>query len=213
MPNEITESLVELKEEKVIDLVRNKVESGEDPFEILDKVQEGMEKIGGKFDEGKYFVADLMLAGEIMEEIMEILKPHLAEEQENGGEDEEVVIMGTVQDDIHNLGKDIVITMLEANGFQVRDLGVDVNPEKFIKAIEEEEANVVGMSCLLVSNIENIEATIEEIEDSGLREDVRIMIGGGPLQSNVAEKVGADGFGQGANDAVTMTKDWIGGSA
>jgi 5-methyltetrahydrofolate--homocysteine methyltransferase len=167
-----------------------------------------MEIVGQRFESGEYFLPQLIMAGEILKQLSERVKPHL-----KGETDSNVlgrVLMGTVQGDIHNIGKDIVVFMLQVNGFEVRDLGIDVPPEKFIEGIKDFKPQVVGMSGLLTLAFDSMKNTVRAIADAGLRDRVKIMIGGGQTSEKIRQYAGADGYGQDAMTAVHLAKDWTG---
>ncbi|TFF63750.1 MAG: cobalamin-binding protein [Promethearchaeota archaeon] len=206
---EISKAIVNLEEDKVIKLVKEKLEAGKDPMEILEAGRKGMSKIGEESGEGgSVFLTDLIMAGEIFREVMEILMPKLVDKKE---ESKGKVVIGTVQGDIHNIGKDIVITFLEAEGYDVIDLGVDVPPEKFIEAIKENNPHVVGLSGLLTLSIEPMKKTIQSIESADLRKDLKIIIGGERTDEEVSEYVGADAWVNDAVEGVKIINQWIGG--
>jgi methanogenic corrinoid protein MtbC1 len=206
---EISKAIVDLEEDKVIRLVKEKLEAGEDPMEILEAGRKGMSKIGEESGEGgSVFLTDLIMAGEIFREVMDILMPKLVDKK---AESKGKVVIGTVQGDIHNIGKDIVITFLEAEGFEVIDLGVDVPPEKFLDSIRENNPDVVGLSGLLTLSIEPMKKTIKAIEDANLRENLKIIVGGERMDQEVSEYVGAEAWVNDAVEGVKIIKNWVGG--
>jgi len=183
--------------------------AGTQPEEILDQGRTAMQIIGDKFECGEYFLPELIISGDILSSIAEQLKPYLKTDdtQDKLGK----VVVGTVSGDIHDIAKDIVITMLDVNGFDV-DLGVDVPAENFVAAAQEHQATMVGLSGFLTLAIDPMRDTIAAFKAAGLN-DVKIMIGGGPINELVCEDVGADSWGANAMDAVTIAKGWAGGSA
>ena len=199
--------MADLNEEKVKKLVSEGIAAGVPAARILKECQTGMVEIGKRYEEGKYFVSELMYAGEIMKDIMAELEPKL-----KGAPEPEAtlgkVVLGTVKGDIHDLGKDLVALMLRGVGFEVIDLGVDVAPEKFVKAIRESGAKIVGMSVFLTMAYESATATVNAIKEARLRDKVSIMIGGGPVTELVREKTGCDFYGKdaaaGANYALKV---------
>ncbi len=195
----LSQAMASLAEDEVKKLIKEKLESGVSADEILKECQTGMFEIGNLYENGTYFVSELMYAGEIMKDIMADLGPMLKGEQESA-ETRGTVVLGTVKGDIHDLGKDVVALMLRGAGFEVIDLGVDAAPEKFVNAIKESGATVVGMSVFLTMAYEAATATVNAIKEAGLRDQVSIMIGGGPVTDLVCEKTGADFYGK---DAVT----------
>ncbi len=204
---EISEAIVELEEEKVLRLVKEKLEANEDPLQILEACRKGMTMIGSKSGD-TIFLTDLIMAGEIFNEAMELLMPKLVgSSTQNLGK----VVIGTVQGDIHNIGKDIAINFLKAEGFEIVDLGVDTPPEKFIDAIKEHKPPVVGMSGLLTLSIEPMKKTIEAIKAANLRADVKVIVGGERMDDDVCNHIGADAWVNDAIEGVNIIKKWVGG--
>lgn len=199
--------MADLKEEEVLDLAREMIRDGMDSFKILDAARLAMEKVGKRFETGEYFLPDLIMAGEILREVSEIVKPHIKQERKEGKEGR--VVIGTVEGDIHDIGKDIVVFMLDVNGYEVYDLGVDVPPEKFLEKIKEVSPQVLGLSGFLTLAFDAMKRTVEEIEKAGLRDKIKIMIGGGQIDERVREYVGADAYGKDAIAAVNLCKKWI----
>jgi methylmalonyl-CoA mutase cobalamin-binding domain/chain len=197
----LSQAMADLAEEKAKKLVKEKIEAGVPASEILKECQMGMAEIGKRYEEGKYFVSELMYAGEIMKDIMVDLGPMLSGEPKTESRLGRVVL-GTVKGDIHDLGKDVVALMLRGVGFEVIDLGVDVPPEKFVAAVKDSGAEILGMSVFLTMAYEAATATVNAIKEAGLRDKVFIMIGGGPVTDLVREKTGCDFYGK---DAVAGT--------
>lgn len=205
---EISEAIVELEEEKVLRLVREKLAANEDPLQILEACRKGMTKIGSESGD-TVFLTDLIMAGEIFNEVMELLMPKLVgSSTQNLGK----VVIGTVQGDIHNIGKDIAINFLKAEGFEIVDLGVDVPPEKFIDAIKEHDPPVVGMSGLLTLSIEPMKKTIEAMSAANLRTGVKVIAGGERMDDDVCKHIGADAWVNDAIEGVKIIKKWVGGA-
>jgi 5-methyltetrahydrofolate--homocysteine methyltransferase len=209
MAGDLVNLLADLKEQEALALVRERIDRGEDPMAVLDDARAAMEVVGRRFEENTYFIPDLVYSGEILKTISEIIKPLLVKEKEEADKLGKVLI-GTVAGDIHDIGKNIVAFLLEVNGFDVRDIGVDVPAAKFVEAIKEFEPDVVGLSCLLTVAFDAMKDTITAIRDAGLRDRVKIMIGGGVVDENLVPYVGADGFEQYASGAVTISKKWLG---
>jgi len=204
----ITKAIEELEEQKVLQLVKEKVDAGEDPIKILEACRVGMAEIG-KGSGDTIFLTDLIMAGEIFNEAMEILMPKLVSgSTQNLGK----VVIGTVEGDIHNIGKDITINFLKAEGFEVIDLGVDVPPQKFVDAINEHNPPVVGMSGLLTLSIEPMKKAVEAIVAANLRDKVKVIIGGERTDEEVRKYVGADAWVNDAIDGVKIIKNWVGGA-
>ena len=208
MSKQLVEAIVDMREEEALKLVREMVDSGSDPMAILVSTREAMDLVGQRFEEGTYFLPELMLAGEMMNQITEIIKPKLAEmpDRERHGK----VLIGTVQGDIHDIGKNIVSFMLDVNGFEVLDLGVDVPSQKFVEAIQEFQPQVVALSGFLTLSFDSMKNTVAAIKSTGLRDKVKIMIGGGQINEDVKEYAGADGYGRDAVAGISMAKKWVG---
>ncbi len=204
---EFVNALADLDEAKTIELTKRRVEAGEDPFAILEDVRKATDIIGKRFEEGRYFVSDLIMAGEILKQIMDIVKPLIGEKD---GEKKGKVVIGTVEGDVHDIGKNIVIALLEAEGFEVVDLGVDQPPEAFVNAIKEHNPDVVGLSGLLTEAIESMKKTVEAIKEAGLRDRVKIIIGGGRTDEEAKEYVGADDWADDAAVGVRKIKALMG---
>jgi 5-methyltetrahydrofolate--homocysteine methyltransferase len=164
--------------------------------------------VGQRFEKGVYFLPHLMMAGEMLKEISNLIKP-LIQEQKTGDQGGKVLI-GTVEGDIHDIGKNIVVFLLEANGFQVRDIGINQKPAKFVEAIKEFQPKVVGMSGLLTLAFDSMKKTVQAIEEAGLRKTVRIMIGGGVVTEKIKDYSGADAYAPDAMAGVRLCKQWIG---
>ena len=201
--NELSESVVLFKEKEVKNMVQEYIDGGVSPEEILVSLQEGLIEIGNRFERGKCFTPELMYGAEIVRSSTELLKPLLKKEDvPRKGK----VILGTVFGDIHNIGKDLVKLLLEGDGYQVIDLGENVNPDKFVKAIKENDAKLVGLSALLTMSFDSITGTVKAIADAGLKKKVKIMVGGAPVTELVREKSGSDFYGRDAFEAVKYTR-------
>lgn len=208
MPEDLVKLIVSLDENKAVELVRKKVNAGEDPLKILDQVRTAMAKVGDKFEKKEFFLPDLIMSGEILRQIAEILEPKLkagAEVKRLGK-----IVLGTVFGDIHDIGKDVVKFIMDANGFDVTDLGVDVPKEKFVEAIKTENPDIVALSGFLTLAYDSMKETIKEIEKAGLRDKVKIMIGGGQMDETIRKYVNADAYGKDAVEAVAIAKKWVG---
>jgi len=192
----LKEALANLEEENTYRIVNEKLDAGSSAREILRECQTGMKIVGERYNSEEYFVADLMYAGEIMRNVMNTLTPHMKGSED--AEDAGTVVIGTVKGDIHDLGKDVVIITLQGNGLKVIDLGVDVPAEKFVEAIRENRPEVVGMSVFLTSCFPSTENIVKAISDAGLRDRVKIMIGGAPVTEVVAKETGCDYYGKDA---------------
>ena len=204
--DQLKDAIVELDEDEAVELVKQCLDEGVAPGELLAVCQAAMERVGELFEEEEYFVSNLMMSGEVFTAIAEILTPLLAA---SGGETRGTVIMGTVKGDVHNIGKDIVVNMLKASNFAVVDLGVDVAPQAFIDSVKETGARIVGMSGLLTLAFDSMKETIDLMAENGLRDQVKVMIGGGPVDENVRRIVGADAYSPDAQKAVRQAQEWV----
>jgi methanogenic corrinoid protein MtbC1 len=209
MSQKLIDAIADMREDEALALVKEMIDSGVKPFAILNDVKTAMDVIGQRYEEGTYFLPELMLAGEMMNQIMEVVKPGMAEsaEEEHLGK----VLIGTVKGDIHDIGKDIVTFMLKVSGFDVLDLGVDIPAQNFVEAIKDFRPQVVGLSGFLTLAFDEMKATVEAIEKAGLRDKVKVMIGGGQMDEAVKDFVGADAYGKDAMAAVKLAKGWVGG--
>jgi 5-methyltetrahydrofolate--homocysteine methyltransferase len=205
---EFINALVDLKEEEAVQIVEERLKAGEDPFKIMDDIRRAMEIVGNRFANNEYFISDLLYAGEILKTITALIKPKLSKEAQTKRLGK--IVFGTVAGDIHDIGKGIVAFMLEVNGFEVYDLGVDVPEEKFVEKIKETGATIVGLSGFLTLAFDSMKRTVEAIEKAGLRNKVKIMIGGGQITEEVRQYVGADAYGKDAMEAVSLAKKWVG---
>jgi methanogenic corrinoid protein MtbC1 len=206
MLDQLAQALADLEEEQVLEIVHEKLENGTQPLSILQACQQGMVEVGERFETSEYFISDLMMSGEIFKQVSEILEPHLKSATRISGG---AVVIGTVEGDIHNIGKDIVVNMLKSANLDVTDLGVDVPPAQFVDALKETNATVVCMSGLLTLAFDAMKETVSAIDEAGLRDRVRIMVGGGPVNGLVCEVVGADDWGADAQAAVRLAKTWL----
>jgi methanogenic corrinoid protein MtbC1 len=208
MSKELVNAIADMREAETLKLVKEMVEGGSEPMAILGAAREAMDIVGKRYEEGAYFLPELMLAGEMLNQITDILKPELAKlpEIKRHGK----VLIGTVAGDIHDIGKNIVTFMLDVNGFEVLDLGVDVPPQKFVEAIQDFQPQVVGLSGFLTLAFDAMKETLEAIEAAGLRDKVKIMIGGGQINEDIKEYTGADAYGNDAMAGVSLAKKWAG---
>jgi 5-methyltetrahydrofolate--homocysteine methyltransferase len=200
----IYKSVVEGDSAAVIAGVEQALDAGVKPDVIL---QEGMiaamKEVGRRFEEGDYFVPEMLIAARAMKGGLGVLKPHLVD---SAIEPAGIVAVGTVQGDLHDIGKNLVSMMLEGAGFVIHDLGTDVSPDRFVSAIQDNAVDIVALSALLTTTMPSMESTIKAISAAGLRDRVKIIIGGAPVTQEYAEKIGADGFAADASSAVTVTE-------
>jgi len=207
MSERLVQAIVEMKENEAIAITEELIGRGEDPVKVLDACREAMGIVGERFEKGQFFLPELVMAGEILSRISEIVKPKLT----GPGVHERLgkVVMGTVEGDIHDIGKDLVVFMLEVNGFEVLDLGINVPVQKFVDSVREFRPAVVGLSGFLTLAFDSMKATVAAISEAGLRDKVKIMIGGGQIDEGVRKYAGADAYGAHAMEAVRLTKQWI----
>ena len=207
--NPLVEAIVDMRETDAVRMATEMLDQGTSPLEVLDACHEAMAAVGQRFEEGTYFLPELLLAGEMLSQISDKVKPYL-QAQASAEKKLGRVVIGTVKGDIHDIGKNIVTFLLDANGFEVRDLGVDVSPNKFVEAIRDLQPQVVGLSGFLTLAFDAMKETVEAIKAAGLRDGVKIMIGGGQVNDQVQEYTGADAYGRDAVAGVSLTKKWVG---
>ena len=205
MSKELIEAITEMREEDSVALVNQLLESGVSPVDVLDDCREAMGIIGKRFETGESFIPELILAGEILAQISAILKPRM----QAAGETKKLgkIVLGTVQGDIHDIAKDIVGFMLDVNGFEVTDLGVDVTPAKFVETVKQTGAKIVGLSGFLTLAFDPMKYTVDALKAAGLN-DVKVMIGGGQIDDQIRQYTGADAYGKDAMAAVAIAKSW-----
>lgn len=199
--DELAGAIAGLDQGKVLSLVEERLQAGVKPMELIGSLQEGMAQVGDLFEEGKFFLSELILCGEIMKEAMEILEPKLAagDRQYRG-----TIVIGTVKGDIHDLGKNIVVMLLKGAGYKVVDLGVDVAPERFVQSAKETETPLVAMSMLLTSAMGTMKECVEAVKESGLK--VQVLIGGPIIDDKVMQFSGADYGSTIASDATKIAE-------
>ena len=208
MAKDLVNTLADLKEQEAIKIVKDRLSAGEDPLKIMEDARKGMEIVGKRFSDSEYFIPDLVYSGEILKAVTELVKPRLtkAAESKKLGK----VVFGTVAGDIHDIGKDIVVFMLDVNGFEVHDLGVDIPAQKFVEKIKETGAPIVGLSGFLTLAFDSMKETVEAIKAAGLRDKVKVMIGGGQMSDEIKNYTGADAYGKDAMAGVSLAKKWTG---
>jgi methanogenic corrinoid protein MtbC1 len=200
--------LADLKEDEAIQLTKDRLASGEDALKILQESRTGMEIVGKRFASGEYFIPDLIYSGEILRQISEIVKPRLTQDMQTQKLGK--FLLATVAGDIHDIGKDIVGFMMDISGFEVIDLGIDVPRDKIVAKIQETQPQIVGLSGFLTLAFDSMKDTIEAISQAGLRDKVKIMIGGGQIDEEVRRYTGADAYRPDAVAAVALAKEWVG---
>lgn len=206
--NKLAEAMGDLDEDVMVETLEQVMaEGGADAQKAMEACQKGMDTVGSLFEEGEYFVGDLIYAGELMTKAVEILKDALITD---GGEDtvKARMILCTVKDDLHDIGKNIVRSMLEAAGFEVLDLGIDVAPEKIVETAKAEGINIIGLSGVLTLAIDSMKDTIDAFKEAGMRDDVKIVIGGAPVNAEVCEQTGADAWASSPQTTIDYCKSW-----
>lgn len=198
----------DLEEDTVYEILKDVMaDGGSQAGEAMRACQEGMDIVGKRFEDSEYFVGDLIFSGEMMSEAMDIIRPALM--AASGGEAQGKMILCTVEGDLHDIGKNIVKSMLEAGGFEVMDLGIDVPPARIVQAAKDNDIKIIGLSGVLTLAIDAMKATEEAFEKAGMREDVKIIIGGAPVSAVIAEQVKADAWAINPADTVKICKGWL----
>ncbi|HPE68943.1 MAG TPA: corrinoid protein [Thermotogota bacterium] len=205
---QLKESIIQMRTKQAQELTQSLLQDGMDPNEILNQgLIPGMDEVGRLFTEGEYFVPEVLVAAKAMNGAMAILEPLLSREKERGNAK---IVAGTIEGDLHDIGKNLLCMMLKGAGMHIVDLGVDVSPERFSKAVQEEKPDFVAISALLTSTMMNIPRVIAELQQKGLRESVKILVGGAPLTQEYAQQIGADGYSADASEAVALVRTMMG---
>jgi len=207
MNDKFVKSMSDLLEDETIAMTNELAKQGADPMGILDDARSAMDIVGKRFEKGEYFIPDLMMAGEILKQISDIVKPLITGDQEVQKKGK--VLIGTVEGDIHDIGKDIVTLMIDVSGYDVLDIGIDAPVNVFVEKIKEFNPQVVGLSGFLTLAFDAMKKTVEAIEAAGLRNNLKIMIGGGMIDDKIQKYVKADAYGKDAIEAVRLCKEWI----
>lgn len=204
--NKIQNSLVNLEMEDCLALVKQGIKDQVPAYDmIMNGLYEGMKQIGDKFEAGEYFIPELMFAAHITNNAIDLLKPHLKTKFETSG----AILIGTVSGDLHDIGKNIVSTILTVSGIKVYDLGVDVPIELWIQKIKELKPDIVGLSCLMAASLSVMRNVIQEIKKQNLRDQVKIIVGGGALSKTAADQIGADAYAYDAMDALKIVNKFL----
>lgn len=205
--SQISTAIIEGDFKGIVDLTRDALDEGKDAQEILNNgLMPGMDHVGAEFKAGNMFVPEVLRSARTMQASMDILKPLLAE---GGTQMVGKVLLGTVKGDLHDIGKNLVAMMCEGAGFEVKDLGKDVSPEDFVKAVKEFEPDVLGMSALLTTTMRAMENTIKALAEAGVRDRVKVIIGGAPVTQSFADQIGADGYASNAASASELAKKLV----
>lgn len=203
----VKQVIIDVDPEPAKKIVQDALDASMDPLEIIQCMTAGMAEVGRLYEERVYFVTELLIAGEIMSQNIDVLKPHLAEGETPTAQGK--IVFGTVKDDIHDIGKNIMISLLKVAGFEVIDLGVDVPVAKFIEALKENDADILAMSSLLTSTADHIKNVIAELKKEGLRDKVKVIIGGAAVTEDFANEVGVDGYAVDATQGVEKCKAFL----
>lgn len=206
--SELANAIADLKEDEVRKIVQDKIASGANPLSIVDECRQGMEIVGERYKNKEYFLGELIMSGEIFKEAMAVIEPKLKAGQ--SGKPLAKMVIGTAKGDIHNIGKDIVATLLRAAGFEIYDIGIDASPEVFVNKVKETGAPILGISGLLTPSFESMKQTVLALEAAGLRNKVKVVIGGGIVTEVVRKYVGADAFTDDAPEGVEICKKLAG---
>ncbi len=207
MTGKLFESILEMQEEKALVAAKEMLEKGHSGTEILAEARKALAEVGNRYDQGKYFLPELLIAAEVMKAILEVVKPALriGEVENKKGK----IVIGSVEGDIHDIGKGIVVFMLEAYGFEVIDLGVDVKANTFLDEVKKNEADVLALSGLLTAVFETMKEVVDVFKEAGLRDKTKVMVGGCFMDDNVLKHIGADAYGKDALEAVNLASTWL----
>lgn len=197
----LTELVIELEVDDVADAVKEALDEGKKPFDVLNALTKGMDEVGRRYEEKEYYLTELVLAGETMKEAFKVLQPAL--EAEDKAEEKVKVILATVKGDNHDIGKNILASLLLSSGFEIHDLGMDVDAIKIVEKVKEVDADIVALSSLLTMTVEEIKNVHENLKKAGVRDSVKLIVGGAPLNEDLAKNLGADDY---AEDAVEGVK-------
>ena len=208
MNDKLVSLMSDLMEDETIALVKDLIKQGTDPMSILDDARRAMEVVGKRFEKCEYFIPDLMMAGEILKGISDIVRPLMTGGQAAAKKGK--VLIGTVAGDIHDIGKDIVTFMLDVSGYDVLDIGIDVPVATFVQKVKDFGPAVVGLSGFLTLAFDSMKKTVEALDEAGLRKNIKIMIGGGQMDDEIKKYVKADAYGKDAIAAVSLCKEWLG---
>ncbi|MFW9829854.1 MAG: B12-binding domain-containing protein [Candidatus Thorarchaeota archaeon] len=207
---DLMEAIIDLDEDKAYNLVQKLIGDGLNPSEVIEILRKGVEIVGDKFNNKEYFLSELVMAGEIFSQSTKILEPYMKKVTKTS-DNLETIVIGTVKGDVHDIGKNIFVTLLKSAGYNVIDLGVDISPNKFVEKVKETGAKVVAYSGLLTVALESMNATTKALESAGLRQDLKIIIGGLPVDELWMKEAGADAFTDNAFEGVKIVNKWLRG--
>jgi len=202
---EISKAIVELKSDVTCSLVKEAIAHGVDPMRILGELRKGMDEIGQRYERRDVFLAELIMAGEVMKEATNVLKPYLTRQADRA---RDIVVLGTIEGDLHDIGKDIVATLLSSSGFEVRDLGIDVSPSRFVEEAQETRAKVIGISALLSTTVPRCKTVVEELEKRTLRKKVKVIVGGAAVREEYTVAFGVDAAVNDAIKGLEIIRKW-----
>jgi 5-methyltetrahydrofolate--homocysteine methyltransferase len=206
----LVDLVADMDEDEALVLAQEMLDGGKDPLRVLELCREAMDIVGKRFEQGEYFLPELILAGEVLDQIGAKAKPLIQNSPDKPAKKLARVLIGTVHGDLHDIGKNIVTFMLDINGFEVKDIGIDVPVATFVEEIKAFKPQIVALSGFLTLAFDSMKETIEAIEAAGLRDGMKIQIGGGQIDETIRAYTGADGFGLNAVDAVTFSRKWTG---
>ncbi len=206
---ELINAMVEMEEDRFLELTKELLKSGEDPNAIFRAYQEGMAEIGRRFEQNEFFIPELIMAGEMMNDGAELIKPYLDEDAQAEQKSIGTMVLATIEGDIHDIGKNIYGMLMELSGFEIIDLGVDVPVDTIVAKIEEVKPDLVGMSGLLTLAFDPMKTVVEKLKEKGLRDSVKVLVGGGQFDQTVCDFIGADGFSTDAVVGVNICKGWL----
>lgn len=204
---ELTEKIIELEVDNVQDAIKESLNEGKKPFNILNALTKGMDEVGKRYEEKEYYLTELVLAGETMKEAFKVLKPAL--EAEDIAEEKVKIILATVKGDNHDIGKNILASLLLSSGFEIYDLGIDIDANTIVEKAKEIDADVVALSSLLTMTVEEIKRVHQKLKEAGIRDDVKLIVGGAPLNRELAQRLGADDYASDAVEGVKHIKNLV----
>jgi dimethylamine corrinoid protein len=207
MSSSISDSLIELEEQEVLAGVERAIAAGDDPIGLVEQLRDGMSVIGRRFEDREYYLSELIMAAEIFKGAIALIEPHLSG---GGGPSRGIIVMGTVKGDIHDIGKNIVVSLLRCEGYEVVDLGVDVPADAFVSSVKETSTSLLFLSGLMTPAFDEMKSTVEALDVAGLRPGVKVLIGGGPVSQIVVDYTGADAWGKDAAHAVRLADEYLG---
>lgn len=206
-PKKLFDAVLNGDSKTAVAITKEAIAEKMDPMELVsNNMIPAMDEVGRRFECSEYFVPELLLSARAMKNALELIRPLLAA---SGAQPVGRVVIGTVKGDLHDIGKNLVASMLEGSGFEVKDMGTDVSPEKFVQAVQDCKAQILCLSALLTVTMPSMKTTIAALESAGIRKQVKVLVGGAPVTAQYAQQIGADGFGENANSAVTLARKMV----